>query len=151
VAPVLLLPPLGIQAPITDLERLWLETTCYYAVFDDNVMEDTLWDYMAVELWERRLEISPYFAHAVGLPWPCPMEFGEEGENPLKTAAGVDWEKGLPAIVVEGIRKDGPKRLAQWRTRIETIQREHREKVERDRLIGKGPRKPGRPRKKSHD
>jgi hypothetical protein len=119
-----LLPPIhGIQAPITDLERLWLETSCYYAVFDDNVMEDVLWDQMAVELWERRLEISPYFAHAVNLPWPVPQ--GEAGENPLKTAMGVDWTKDLPLVVVEGITKEGNKRLSMWRSRIEKLTRDH--------------------------
>lgn len=116
--------PLGIRADIKDLERLWLETSCYYAVFDDNVMQDEVWDKMAVELWERKTELSPYFTHSVGLPWPVPADYGEDGENPLKTASGVNWEEGLPAIVVEGIIKEGPKRLAMWRSRIGKIARE---------------------------
>lgn len=144
----MLQPPLGIQAPLNDLERLWLETSCYYAVFNETVMEDTLWDLLARELWERREEtwkdtsrgkvlgLSPYFCHAVGLPWPvskgryCEESQShvpwEEGENPLKTAMGIDWTEGLPAIVVEGIKKEGPKRLAMWESRIRGLHIEHR-------------------------
>lgn len=124
--------PLGLRADIKDLERLWLETSCYYAVFDDNVMQDEVWDKLAVELWQRKLELSPYFTHSLNLPWPVPADYGEEGsfhefakqENPLKTASGINWEEGLPAIVVEGIIKEGPKRLAMWRARIGKIVRE---------------------------
>lgn len=124
----LLHPPLGINAPIEDLERLWLETSCYYAVFNETVMEDTEWDQMAVEMWQRRDELRPYFCGSLGLPWAhgwgCSHAGWAEGENPLKTAMGVDWEQGLPAIVVEGIKKDGPKRLAMWESRIRGIQLE---------------------------
>lgn len=110
VADRLLSPPLGINAPINDLERLWLETSCYYAVFDDNAMEDTLWDQMAVELWERREELSPYFCHAVNLPWPAPQ--GEPGENPLKTAMSVNWERrACPLSWWRGSRR---KALSGW-------------------------------------
>lgn len=114
--------PIGINAPIGDLERLWLETSCYYAVFNETVMADEEWDQMAVELWERRTELSAFFTNAVGLPWPAVT--AEEGENPLKTAMGVNWELGLPAIVVDGINMDGPARLAMWRNRIEKLKKE---------------------------
>ena len=117
MASSLLSPPLGIQAPITDLERLWLETSCYYALLDENVMADEEWDQMAVELWERRGELSPYFCHAVRLKWPQATT-RQHRSNPLKTAMSVDWGEGLPALIAEGIRKEGPKRLAMWRSRI---------------------------------
>ena len=91
----LLTPPLGINADIKDLERLWLETSCYYVVFNETVMEDTLWDQMAVEMWQRRKELSPYFAHALGIDWTA-LRFGiPNHEQPLKTAMGVNWEEGL--------------------------------------------------------
>lgn len=130
----LLHPPLGIQAPLSDLERLWLETSAYYAVFNETVMEDTLWDQMAQELWDRRLEehpfsphgLSPYFCHSVGLPWPISRFEGGDETNPLKTAMGVNWEEGLPAIVVEGIQKDSPERIARWKARIKALEREYR-------------------------
>lgn len=133
--PDLLRPPLGIKAPVGDLERLWLETSCYYAVFNETVMEDTLWDLMAQELWDRREEawnagdhkaygLSPYYCHAVGIPWPVTSQEWAEGENPIKTAMGVNWDEGLPAIVVDGIKKEGPKRLAMWRSRIRGLRKE---------------------------
>lgn len=125
----LLSPPLGIGAPLGDLERLWLETSCYYACFNETVMEDTLWDLMAKELWDRREEewqdgslkrhgLSPYFCDCLGLPWPISDWQGDPSENPIKTAMGVNWDEGLGAIVREGIAKEGPKRLKMWESRI---------------------------------
>ena len=122
--------PINCNAPLTDLERLWLQTSAYYAVFNETVMEDTQWDALSVELWRRRSEggdpyhpegLSAFFCHSVGLQWPVRLGSFEEGENPLKTAMGVNWDEGLPAIVVEGIRKDGPKRLSLWRSRIRKL------------------------------
>lgn len=118
---------LGWNAPIQDLERLWLEASCYYAVFDDNILEDTEWDHLGRELWERRTELSPYFCHANSLGWP--MTGDDEGgreDSPLKSAMGIKWEEGLPAIIVEGIRKEGPKRIALWRKRLEDLRAWHR-------------------------
>lgn len=112
---------LGKSLPIQDLERLWLESSCHYAVFDDNILEDTEWDHLGRELWARRSELSPYFCHACKLGYPA--EDVEEGEMPLVTASGIDWDGGLPAIVVEGIRKDGPKRLTHWKDRLSALRK----------------------------
>lgn len=116
----MLIPPLRLRAPIKDLERLWLECACAYEVFDDPLMEDHLWDALGVELMERRAELSPYFCHPVLGTWPAPQP--EPGENPLKTASGIDWSKDLPAIIVEGLKKERPHRVARWRLRIGEIE-----------------------------
>lgn len=107
----LLVPPLGCGAPIKDLERLWLECTCYYAVFDDNVMEDTHWDRLTRELWERQGELSPYFRNCVPL-----------GCLESSTASGIEWEVGLPRVVVDGIINEGKARVAMWRHRVARLQ-----------------------------
>lgn len=134
------MPPLSLNGllnqrlPINDLERLWLEASCFYAVFDENILEDTEWDHLGRELWERRLKLSPYFAHALGLSWPVePRE-----DNPLVSAMGINWERDLPAIVVEGIRKDGPKRVAHWKARLEELRGWVRRRNVGDRLIEEG-------------
>jgi hypothetical protein len=75
------------------LERLWLDTACLYEVFDVTVMEDSAWDQVGKELWERREEWTPYFKHS--LPSP---DF-----NPGTTASGVNWRKGLPLMVARYI------------------------------------------------
>lgn len=119
---MLLQPPLGVNADIKDLERLWLECACAYEVFDDPLMEDHLWDRLGIELLSRRLELSPYFCDAVlGKQYTWPFPEPEPGENPLKTASGIDWTDGLPAIVAEGLRKERPKRVKRWEIRIAEI------------------------------
>lgn len=117
---LLLVPPLGLNANITDLERLWLECACAYEVFDAPLMEDHLWDNLGKELISRYQELSSYFCIAVIGQWPFPKP--EEGENPLKTASGINWEVGLPAIVVEGLKKERTERISRWQTRIKSIQ-----------------------------
>jgi hypothetical protein len=123
---------LATSAPIQDLERLWLESSCYYAVFDENILEDTEWDHLSKELWARRLEMSPYFAHACNLSWPNPQ--AEDGENPLVTASGVNWHEGLPAIVSQGIRKEGRKRITLWKHRLDRLRKQARKDAVGERL-----------------
>jgi hypothetical protein len=119
----LLSPPLALSAHIQDLERLWLETSCWYACFDETVMRDEEWDQLAVELWERKAQLSPYFCHATGLEWPVKDRRWKQ-ENPLKTTMGVDWDSGLPAVVFESIMKDGEKRLIRWEAHLKRIRKE---------------------------
>jgi hypothetical protein len=119
---------LNTSAPLQDLERLWLESSCYYAVFDENILEDTEWDHLSKELWSRRSELSPYFCHACNLsPWPSPE--AEDGENPLVTASGVNWAKDLPAIVAESIRKEGRKRITLWKRRLDALRKQARKEA----------------------
>lgn len=107
--------------PIQDLERLWLESSCFYAVFNENILEDTEWDHLSRELWDRRSELSPYFAKAVNLDWPV-TTMDDPEENPLKTAMGVKWDVGLPAIVSYGIKQEGrPQRVTLWAQRLESL------------------------------
>lgn len=108
------------NAPIQDVERLWLEGACAYEYFDDPILEDDHWDALGRHLRARWSELSPYFLHAVQLPYP-PQE-PEEGENPLKTASGINWDKGLPQIVRQGLQKDWQRRMALWRARIRDIE-----------------------------
>lgn len=110
----LLEPPLGVSAPIKLLELLWLASAVSYDKLDENIMEDTRWDFLGKELWARKTELTPYLTHSIqDLPWPVPEGFGEEGENPLVTASGVLYTKtsmatylhdrfileGVPAVV----------------------------------------------------
>lgn len=118
----MLTPPLGLRVRISELERLWLECACAYEVFDDPLMEDHLWDNLGQELLARRAQLSAFFCRAVGFPWPFPEP--EPGENPLKTASGIDWRKGLPLLVEEGLRKERPVRKAMWGARIRYIAEE---------------------------
>lgn len=110
-------------AEVTDLERLWLECACAYEVFDDPLMEDHEWDRLGVDLWKRSAELSAYFCHAVNIPWPHPRRALGAGTNPLKTGSGIRWDRGLPAIVEEGLRKERPKRIAMWQARLRTLER----------------------------
>jgi hypothetical protein len=66
-------------------------------------MWDTYWDHLTKELWARRLEWSPYFIHAI--PEAC-----IEGS----TSSGVDWSKGLPQIVLAGLRREFERRDRVW-------------------------------------
>lgn len=144
-----LTPPLGIAAPIKTLECLWLEASCYYYLLDDNCMSDHAWNDLGKELWERRSEVSPYFTHALGRPWPfAPSPGDAEDYNPLHTAMEINWEEGLPALVVEGIRKEGPKRLREWKLKIEAlVSLRQRQKAIRAAVEGPGNRLDGKPRR----
>jgi len=106
-------PPLGKGTPIKDLERLWLDTSCAYACLDETMMADEDWDQMTKELWDRRSEWSPYFKEAV--PASCVES---------STASGVNWDEGLPQIVLTGLKEDMPTRMRLWRLRLGRIEKE---------------------------
>jgi hypothetical protein len=99
----LLIPPLNCNHPIKNLERLWLNCTCAYDQFDENIMADDHWDALTVELREREAEWSPYFRYAV--PRECILS---------STSSGIQW--GVPysvqKLVREGLRMDLPGRVA---------------------------------------
>ena len=105
-APKLLVPPLNRKAPIKDLERLWLNCTCAYDQLDENLMADTDWDMLTVELREREAEWSPYFRHSV--PRDCIIS---------STSSGIDWGRpnSVQKITLQALRADMPRRIEKLR------------------------------------
>lgn len=85
------------NSPIKHLEIIWLKTSCAYACFDETIMADTDWDYMAKNLVARASEWSPYFRNAIK-----PMLDSDVGA----TSSGINWEKGLPLVFYMAMVKE---------------------------------------------
>lgn len=81
------------MASTRQLEHQWIVAACGYEVHNESPISDDAFDALAVELWKRRAELSAPFCHLTLGTWPAPP--GEPGENPLKTASGVRWDRGL--------------------------------------------------------
>lgn len=123
--PLKVSPAFLANAPLWDVERLWLEGACAYEVYDNPLMEDDDWDALGRHLRDRAPVLSAYFCHAVMGEWPCPEV--EEGENPFKTASGINWHNQLSIAnaVREGQAnpRELQQRVSRWQARIRDIER----------------------------
>lgn len=68
----------------------WLRATAAYEILDTPIISDSEWDHLTILLRDNYEQLDPYLKEAI--PLDCLVS---------STGSGINWDDGLPAIVLE--------------------------------------------------